>query len=61
MQWCVDDAWGYGVEADAFFCVLDRETPGHGIQAPFHNHRDRGIFASNWLIRKRCCDAHNVP
>ena len=34
MQWCVDDAWGYGVEADAFFCVLDRETPGHGIQAP---------------------------
>jgi hypothetical protein len=33
VQWRVDDTGGYGVEADAFFCVLDCETPDHCIQA----------------------------
>jgi hypothetical protein len=61
VQWCFDDARGYGIEAATFFCVLDCKTPGHGIQAPFRNHRNRGIFAGDWLIRKRPCDAHNIP
>jgi hypothetical protein len=34
VQWRVDDAGGYGVEADAFSCVLDCETPDHCVQAP---------------------------
>ena len=61
MQWRVNDAGGYGVEADAFFCVLDCETPDHCVQAPLRNHRNRGIYAGDWLIYKRRRDAHNVP
>jgi len=35
VHWGVQDAGGYGVEADAFFCVFDCETPNHRVQAPF--------------------------
>jgi hypothetical protein len=33
MKWRIHDAGGYGVETDAFFCILDGETLDYGIQA----------------------------
>jgi len=50
VHWCVHNAGSYGVESDAFFCILDCETPSHGIQAAFRNHRNRAIVSRDWLI-----------
>jgi len=60
VQWCVHDAGGYGVEADAFFCVLDGETAGHCIQAALRHHRNGGLFAGKRLIDQRRGYGHNI-
>jgi hypothetical protein len=60
VHWCVHDARGYGVKADTLFCVLDCETPDHRVQAPLCNHRNRAVYAGDWLIGKRRSDAHNA-
>jgi hypothetical protein len=35
VQWRLDDAGGHGVEANIFFCVLDRETLRYVFKPPF--------------------------
>jgi hypothetical protein len=61
VHWSVHDARGYGVEADSFFGIFDCKTPGHRIQAPLRNHRNRAIYASDRLIGTRRGHAHNAP
>src|ERR1700689_2977331 len=61
VQGCIHDAGGHSIEADAFFCVLDGETPGQRIQAPFRHHRNGGLFVDKRLIDKRSRYGYNVP
>src|SRR5580658_196336 len=53
-------AGGYGIKANAVFCILNCQILCCCIQATLRNHRNRAIYARNWPIGKRRSDAHNA-
>src|SRR3984957_2294703 len=56
----VHDARGYGIEANAIFCILDCEILSRRIQPTLRDHRNRAVFAGDWPIGKRSSDGNDA-